>query len=271
MLAGPVLRVAARVQKRGKLFRIAALASTASQTRAFTQPSSATKANVLDIPQNRIRGAQNASGVFNSQIRPRLRAQSTAGASASKLEEGRASVPTSGLNPIYLDAQVRFIRPQASFDGLPDPVLGYNPNGSSRARCHAPLLYGSLRKSAQQDACVWLGGRKGRRYGACGMAQALEPRITSAADIGSLFPLQHVAKLIGAEEKDIVFTSGATESNNMIIKGVARFHREKKKHIITVQTVHPPASIIEAITLLTASTGTQMRARLLPQAVGRRF
>lgn len=49
---------------------------------------------------------------------------------------------------------------------------------------------------------------------------------------------RHVAELIGADEKDIVFTSGATESNNMIIKGVARFHKEKKKHIITLQTEH---------------------------------
>ncbi|KAH7889524.1 pyridoxal phosphate-dependent transferase [Phlebopus sp. FC_14] len=49
---------------------------------------------------------------------------------------------------------------------------------------------------------------------------------------------KHVADLIGAEAKDIVFTSGATESNNMSIKGVARFHQEKKKHIITAQTEH---------------------------------
>jgi cysteine sulfinate desulfinase/cysteine desulfurase-like protein len=49
--------------------------------------------------------------------------------------------------------------------------------------------------------------------------------------------LQHVADLIGADPKDIVFTSGATETNNMAIKGVARFHKEKKKHIITTQTV----------------------------------
>lgn len=49
--------------------------------------------------------------------------------------------------------------------------------------------------------------------------------------------LQEVASLIGADSKDIVFTSGATESNNMAIKGVARFHKEKKRHIITTQTV----------------------------------
>ncbi|KAF8323082.1 cysteine desulfurase NFS1 [Clavulina sp. PMI_390] len=49
---------------------------------------------------------------------------------------------------------------------------------------------------------------------------------------------KQVADLIGADAKDIIFTSGATESNNMIIKGIARFHKEKKRHIITVQTEH---------------------------------
>ncbi|CCM04710.1 uncharacterized protein FIBRA_06897 [Fibroporia radiculosa] len=49
---------------------------------------------------------------------------------------------------------------------------------------------------------------------------------------------QHVADLIGADPKDIVFTSGATETNNMAIKGVARFHKDRKKHVITVQTEH---------------------------------
>jgi cysteine desulfurase len=48
-----------------------------------------------------------------------------------------------------------------------------------------------------------------------------------------------VADLIGANAKDIVFTSGATEANNMAIKGVARFYgRSGKKHIITTQTEH---------------------------------
>ncbi|KAF4614625.1 hypothetical protein D9613_003184 [Agrocybe pediades] len=49
---------------------------------------------------------------------------------------------------------------------------------------------------------------------------------------------KNIATLIGADTKDIVFTSGATESNNMSIKGVARFHKEKKRHIITTQTEH---------------------------------
>jgi cysteine desulfurase len=51
---------------------------------------------------------------------------------------------------------------------------------------------------------------------------------------------QHIADLIGADSKEIIFTSGATESNNMSVKGVARFFGRagKKKHIITTQTEH---------------------------------
>lgn len=51
---------------------------------------------------------------------------------------------------------------------------------------------------------------------------------------------KHVADLIGADPKEIIFTSGATESNNMSIKGVARFFGRsgKKNHVITCQTEH---------------------------------
>ncbi|PVI05208.1 cysteine desulfurase [Periconia macrospinosa] len=51
---------------------------------------------------------------------------------------------------------------------------------------------------------------------------------------------ENLANLIGADPKEIIFTSGATESNNMSIKGVARFFRRsgKKNHIITCQTEH---------------------------------
>ena len=51
---------------------------------------------------------------------------------------------------------------------------------------------------------------------------------------------KHIADLIGADAKEIIFTSGATESNNMSIKGVARFFKRsgKKNHIITCQTEH---------------------------------
>ncbi len=49
---------------------------------------------------------------------------------------------------------------------------------------------------------------------------------------------KQIADLIGADEKEIIFTSGATESNNLALKGVAHFHKDRKDHIITVATEH---------------------------------
>ena len=48
----------------------------------------------------------------------------------------------------------------------------------------------------------------------------------------------NVAALIGADPREIVWTSGATESNNLAIKGAAHFYRTRGKHLITVKTEH---------------------------------
>ncbi|MEX2198511.1 MAG: IscS subfamily cysteine desulfurase [Burkholderiales bacterium] len=48
----------------------------------------------------------------------------------------------------------------------------------------------------------------------------------------------HVAALIGADPKEIVWTSGATEGNNLAIKGAAQFYKTKGKHLVTQKTEH---------------------------------
>jgi len=48
----------------------------------------------------------------------------------------------------------------------------------------------------------------------------------------------YIGDVIGAQNKEIIFTSGATESNNLCLKGVAAFYGDKKKHIITTQIEH---------------------------------
>jgi cysteine desulfurase len=47
-----------------------------------------------------------------------------------------------------------------------------------------------------------------------------------------------VAELVGADQREIVWTSGATESNNLALKGAANFYKTRGKHIITVRTEH---------------------------------
>src|SRR4051812_11418442 len=49
---------------------------------------------------------------------------------------------------------------------------------------------------------------------------------------------ENVAALVGCDAKDIVWTSGATESINLALKGAAEFYKSKGRHLITVKTEH---------------------------------
>ncbi len=88
-------------------------------------------------------------------------------------------------------------------------------------------------------------------------AALLAPRVTRGARA------PQVADLVGADPKEIIFTSGATESNNMSIKGVANFYKDKKRHIITTQTerARPRAG------LAASASATWLRAGCLHRAL----
>ena len=49
---------------------------------------------------------------------------------------------------------------------------------------------------------------------------------------------KHIADLIGASAKEIIFTSGATESSNLTLKGVSQFYGDKRRHVVTTKIDH---------------------------------
>ena len=58
----------------------------------------------------------------------------------------------------------------------------------------------------------------------------------------------NMANLLNAKSEEIIFTSGSTESNNMFIKGVAHYYKNKGKHLITTEVEHP--SVLECFNFL---------------------
>ena len=64
----------------------------------------------------------------------------------------------------------------------------------------------------------------------------------------------HVAALVGADPREIIWTSGATESNNLALKGAAQFYKTKGKHIITVKTEHK--AVLDTVRELERRIGT---------------
>lgn len=86
---------------------------------------------------------------------------------------------------------------------------------------------------------------------------------------------EQVGQLIGASGKEIVFTSGATESNNLAIKGAAHFYKDRGNHIITTQIEHK--AVLDTckrlelegfeVTYLPVESDGRLRPELLAQAM----
>ena len=73
-----------------------------------------------------------------------------------------------------------------------------------------------------------------------------------AADEAVELAREQVCALINADPREIVWTSGATESNNLAIKGAAHFYKSKGKHLITLATEHK--AVLDSMRMRSRST-----------------
>lgn len=106
----------------------------------------------------------------------------------------------------------------------------------STSTAHLPIYldYGAttpVDPRVVQAMLVWLGAHFGNpASGSHAWGQEAAEAVEQAR--------AHVADLIGAQPRDIVWTSGATESINLALKGAAQFYQDKGKHLITLKTEH---------------------------------
>jgi len=75
---------------------------------------------------------------------------------------------------------------------------------------------------------------------------------------------EQVAQLVNADPKEIIWTSGATESNNLAIKGAAHFYQGKGKHLVTLKTEHK--AVLDTMRELNVKVLKSLTCRCKPMA-----
>jgi cysteine desulfurase len=84
---------------------------------------------------------------------------------------------------------------------------------------------------AEMNACLGTAGDFANPSSSHALGRRAAARVAQAR--------AEVAALVGADPQQVVFTSGATESNNLALLGAARYHRDRARHVVTSRTEHP--------------------------------
>uniref|UniRef100_A0AC11AZ10 NFS1 cysteine desulfurase n=1 Tax=Ovis aries TaxID=9940 RepID=A0AC11AZ10_SHEEP len=155
----------------------------------------------------------------------RLRGIDLTPQSAVASDAATALEAESVLRPLYMDVQATTPLDPRVLDAMLPYLVNYYGNPHSRTHAYGWESEAAM-ECARQTAVLVV-------TTAPFLLRKLMLLIST-----SRLDLQQVASLIGADPREIIFTSGATESNNIAIKGVARFYRSRKKHLITTQTEH---------------------------------
>ena len=161
----------------------------------------------------------------------------TARASASSLPsiEDDEPSPLSTFTPEQMDADKRYAASQAAPQSLFEPHQSdYSIQGQFR---EGRAAYLDMQSTTPMDPRV-LDAMLPYMMGSFGNPHSRTHQFGWESETVVENSREQVARLIGASSKEIVFTSGATESNNMAVKGAAHFYKNRGKHVITTRTEH---------------------------------
>jgi cysteine desulfurase len=149
-----------------------------------------------------------------------------------------AAVPISTFTPDQMEHDERYIPTQAPPSALLDHNMTYNSEYSIRNQFReGRAAYLDMSSTTPMDPRV-LDTMLPYMIGSFGNPHSRTHQFGWESEQIVELARAQVASLIQADSKEIIFTSGATECNNMAIKGAAHFYSKRGKHVITTQTEH---------------------------------